>query len=85
MILKILAFACSAFAMSTLLLAATDDSSLRLHTRSREANKDSEGQSKEMLKTVAWDPAKTASLSSICGTTIGAKVRQSESRSWLCQ
>jgi nicotinamidase-related amidase len=60
MILKILFATCSAFAMSTLLLAATDDSSLHLHTRSREANKDSEGQSKEVLKTVTWNPTNTA-------------------------
>lgn len=45
---------------STFLFGAVSSSLLQLHTCSREAKKDSTEQSKEVHKTVAWDPARTA-------------------------
>ena len=82
MICKFYTFSAAMSIVCTSLFAAANKSSLQLHTRSREANKNSAEQSKEVLKTVSWNPNKTASLSLTCGMIIGAKVLRSEWQSW---
>jgi nicotinamidase-related amidase len=60
MICKFYAFSAAMSIVCTSLFAAANNSSLQLHTRSREATKNSAEQSKEVLKTVSWNPSKTA-------------------------
>lgn len=60
MMYKFLSLVAMICVSSSLLLAASNSSALQLHTRSREVSNSSAEQSKEILKTVSWEPGKTA-------------------------